>query len=80
MTTQAPNRHATARGFAIYDEFLDDHGCVVRVQKSSAATASLVWIFCANRDDPEKDCSPHLDVAGARRLRDALNTFIRENK
>lgn len=80
-------RRVTARGFDVYDEFADSYGNWVRVQRSSAAILydgdlnavedSWVWIF-SEREGASNP--PHLSIAQARRLRDALNTFIRENK
>jgi len=63
-----PARSTTDRGFVIYDEFTDTYGHEVRVQESSLATDTRVWVFAS-------DGSAHLDVA---RVRDALDTFIRE--
>lgn len=72
-------RSTTERGFTIYDEFTDTYGNEVRVQESSAATGAKVWIFCNDRGLPAKEEAPHLDVEQAKRLRDALDAFIREN-
>ena len=74
-----PNRSATERGFTIYDEFPDTYRNDVRVQQSSAATGPRVWIFC-NEGGSEESTSPHLDVAQAERVRDALDAFITEQK
>lgn len=65
------NRSITERGFTIYDEFTDTNGSQIRVQESSIATESRCWIFA----NPP---SPHLNVEQAKRVRDALNAFIRE--
>ena len=66
-----PARSTTDRGFVIYDEFTDTYGHEVRVQESSLATDTRVWVFAS-------DGSAHLDIAQASRVRDALDTFIRE--
>lgn len=73
----------TERGFHEYAEFADAYGCCVRVRESSSAEAAHVWIFC---DKGGKDCvfhlgewsaySPHLNLAQATKLRDALSRFI----
>lgn len=73
-----PDRSTTERGFAVYDQFTDAYGSQVRVQESSSATEPRCWIFAAQRDDGESS-SPHLDVEQARRVRDALDAFIREH-
>jgi hypothetical protein len=67
------NRPRTARGFLIFDEFLDLYGSTVRVQESSLATDVACWIFC-ERDGIAK--TPHLDADMALRLRNALGEFI----
>lgn len=77
----------TPRGFIVFSEFTDSYGSRIRVQESSSAEERAVWIFCHNnecgRADPlasvlggEKDFTPHLNVAQARRLRNALDKFI----
>src|SRR5260370_30431375 len=67
------NRGTTERGFAIYDEFADTYGTVIRIQKSSIATDLRCWIFTEGGTG-----SPHLNIEQAKRVRDALDTFIRE--
>ncbi len=74
----APRRSVTHRGFTIYDEVTDSYGHVVRVQHSSSATRDAVWIFCDDGGDDRPAPSPHLDVAQATRVRDALSAFIAE--
>src|ERR1017187_6377582 len=74
-----PNRSATERGFTIYDQLTDTYRNDVRVQQSSAATGPRVWIFC-DKGGTEESTSPHLDVAQAERVRDALDAFITEQK
>lgn len=68
-----PNRSATERGFTIYDQFTDRYGHRVTVQESSLATEPCCWIF-------HDSTAPHLTLSQARRVRDALDTFIRENQ
>lgn len=71
----------TSRGFAIYDMLTDRYGHDVRVQQSSLATEDCVWIFCDRNeefDTPGFEPSPHLTVAQAARVRDALSAFIAE--
>lgn len=65
----------TERGFAIYAEFADSYGSEIRVQESSSAEGPHVWIFCRNVSAPNMD--PHLTPAQARRVRDALDRFLR---
>ena len=64
-------RSTTDRGFAIYDEFTDRYGNQVSVVESSLATEACCWIFSGK--------APHLTVEQARRVRDALDAFVREN-
>lgn len=66
-----PDRSTTERGFTIYDEFTDRYGNEVSVVESSLATEACCWIFC--------DRAPHLTVAQARRVRNALDAFIAES-
>jgi len=77
MSTE-PDRSLTPRGFVIYDQFKDTYGSEIRIQHSSAATRTCVWIFADGEDDSTS--SPHLDVEQAKRVRDALDVFIRENE
>jgi hypothetical protein len=72
-----PARGVTPHGRAIYDEFTDLNGSRVWVQDSSLASDRAVWVF-AQRGDMDTD--PHLNVEQARRVRDALDAFIRENE
>lgn len=85
-----PARTVTPRGFTVYDEFTDTYGATIKVQQSSSASGPRCWIFASasagERDTmPPRtwpagsDPSPHLDVAQARRVRDALDAFIREH-
>lgn len=77
MPDDRPGRSVTNRGFAVYDQFVDHYGSEVRVQKSSLASEPAVWIF-AQRDG--KDESALLTLEQAKRVRDALDSFIAENK
>ena len=74
-----PNRSTTGRGFTVYDEFTDTYGSTVIVQESSSAEGARIWIFCRHGGFPQKANEPHLDVEQARRVRDALDTFIGEH-
>jgi hypothetical protein len=65
----------TPRGFAVYVELVDRHGSSVRVQESSAAEEPCVWIFAERGEEPT---APHLTVEQARRVRDGLDTFLRD--
>ncbi|MBX6350025.1 MAG: hypothetical protein IRZ11_00765 [Clostridia bacterium] len=56
----------TTQGLEVYTEFVDEHGTPVKV-KDSGAAAPRVWILTHNA---------HLDLEGARRVRDALDRFI----
>lgn len=71
-------RSTTERGFAIYDEFTDTYGGEVSVQESSIATDCRVWIFV--RHYRETGGGAHLNIEQAKRVRDALDAFIRENQ
>jgi hypothetical protein len=77
MTTDRPNRSTTSRGFAIYDEFTDTEGRTLCVKQSSDAESDCVWLFLTDTDS-RPALSPHLNLDQARRLRDALDTFIHE--
>jgi hypothetical protein len=76
----AANRSVTQRGFVIFDEITDLAGAKVRVQESSRAETHAVWIFCqgGSYTGPDTKPEPHLDVEMAKRVRDALDAFIRE--
>ena len=80
-----PNRSVTERGFTNYDEFTDTYRATITVRQSSAATQDCVWVFTDGGDVEPQDGSrlnrgsAHLDVEGARRLRDALDAFIAEH-
>lgn len=65
----------TNRGFSIYSKFKDLNGSEIRVQESSLATTSAVWIFCHN-DNPGLKGDAHLSVAQAKRVVVALQKFI----
>ena len=68
----------TSRGFNIYTEFRDTYKSEVRVQESSSACAPRVWIFCESAPG-NKDMSPHLSPAQARRVAKALLKFADAN-
>jgi hypothetical protein len=70
-------RSTTPRGFAVYDQFTDTYGSVIRVQQSSAAAESRCWIFAENAG-MDVAPAPHLNVEQAKRVRDALDAFITE--
>lgn len=72
-----PNRSATQRGFATYDEFNDRHGCEIRIRQSSLATEPAVWIFASSHGKNEP---AYLTIEQAKRVRDALDVFIAENQ
>lgn len=74
-----PNRSTTERGFTIYDDFTDTYGTQIRVQKSSSASGPRCWIFTYPAAG-NGAASPHLDVEQAKRVRDALDAFIREHE
>ena len=80
MTETTPARSMTLRGFTIYDQLTDAYGNDVRVQESSSATGPKVWIFCNKGGSPDQIGSPHLDLAQAQRVRDALTAFIEEQQ
>lgn len=87
MQTLRPNRSTTSRGFTTYDEFEDTRGRWVTVRQSSvvrsgAAAGPFVYVWAAvpSRQHPGTDepTVMHLTRDQAARLRDALDTFIRE--
>lgn len=70
----------TERGFAIYGHITDSRGNRIRVQESSAADDSYVWLFLdarAGEENPVDQVEPHLSVEQATELRDALNRFLK---
>lgn len=69
----------TQRGFAIYGHVTDSRGNSIRIQESSAADDSYVWLFFQPRtgEKNEDQVEPHLSVEGATELRDALNRFLK---
>ena len=66
----------TPRGFITYDEFPDSYGTTVTIRESSAASEPKVWIFAESAE--HEPAAAHLSVPQAVRVRDALDTFIRE--
>lgn len=82
MSETTPNRSETPRGFDTYDEFRDSYGAAVTIRQSSAASGPHVWLFIEGggtvSPDRPNEGSAHLDVEQARRVRDALDTFITE--
>jgi hypothetical protein len=82
MTEGTPNRSTTPRGFDTYDRFSDSYGASVTIRQSSAASGPHVWLFIEGggtvSPSHPNDGSAHLDVEQARRVRDALDTFIAE--
>lgn len=67
----------TESGFRIYGQLIDSHGTAIRVQESSAASGSHVWIFSTpNPETP--DAQPHLTPKQAERLVSMLQDFIAE--
>ena len=73
------NVRATPRGFKVYAELTDTYGSNVQVQESSSAEGPRVWIFADSGLQSGGNASPHLDVAQAKRVRDALGMFIRDH-
>ena len=70
----------TQRGFAVYGHITDSRRNTIRVQESSAADDSYVWLFLDPREGVEKvdeQVEPHLSVEQATELRDALNRFLK---
>lgn len=77
-------REVTSRGFRVYGYVGGGGDLKVRVQESSrAGVGAHVWLFlegeeCVVLNGEHIQPAPHLSVEGARELRDALDTFIRE--
>lgn len=69
--------NGSTTGFTVYDEFTDTYDARVRVQQSGSAPGPRVWIFAKAGDDSYT--APHLDIAQAKRVRDALDAFIAEH-
>jgi hypothetical protein len=82
MSESTPNRSVTPRGFDTYDEFQDSYGAAVAIRQSSAASGPHVWLSIRGggtaSHERANDGSAHLDVEQAKRVRDALDTFITE--
>ena len=74
-----PNRSVTERGFITYDEFTDTYDATVTVRESSAATRSCVWVNTQGGGVKGNHGSAHLDVRQAKRLRAALDAFIKDH-
>jgi hypothetical protein len=74
MAKRTPRRRTVGRGLRLWGTFKDTHGNRIRVQESSAADGPCMWIFCDSDQLP--DPSPHLNRAGARRLRAALDRYL----
>lgn len=67
----------TARGFAIYEDFTDLYGKKCCVVASSLATKRCVWIQNEVTEHMgEHLANAHLDVAMARRVIKALQSFV----
>ena len=78
-------KEKTNRGFRVYGRIqCSGYPGLVRVQESSMAGESAhVWLFldgesCSEHLGRHHKPEPHLNVAGAKLLRDALNQFIAE--
>jgi hypothetical protein len=77
-------KETTERGFRIYARVPSRDGGTVQVQESSLAfEGAHVRLFlkgaeCSEHMGRHHRPEPHLSVAGARALRDALATFITE--
>jgi hypothetical protein len=73
----------TMRGpWRIYAEFKDVDGQTVTVETNTSRSddRSLTWIACSDGTDRQHTVpSPHLTVAQARRVRDALDRFIKDH-
>jgi hypothetical protein len=70
----------TSRGFKIYSEFTDSYGSKIRIQESSNAEKTCVWIFCNNDTGHFSDPTPHLTVAQAKQVIKGLQAFIEDKK
>lgn len=64
----------THRGFKVYHTLTDTYGSEVRVQESSIVGRPCCWVFASSEHINEP--SPHLNVAQARELIQALEAFI----
>jgi hypothetical protein len=69
-------KHRTTRGFRVYGQFWCRYQTSIRVQESSAAFESCVWLFLRGRNGGEADA--HLGLEGAKLLLDALQEFIED--
>lgn len=76
------DKKRTARGFRIYDDAIKSHHGNLRVQESSLAFAGAhVWLFYDDNDPEYKGKyipTPQINVASAKKLISALETFIKE--
>jgi Holliday junction resolvase-like predicted endonuclease len=69
----------TARGFRIYDEFVDKYHSSVDVVQSSLATDDCVWVLVKSQDPSySNEGAIHLTVENAKRLRKALKEWIKD--
>lgn len=67
----------TDGGIVVYDKFVDLSGNEVQVEDHGDNDRPTVWIFSFGGDGD--DWPMHLDVDQARRVRDALDAFVKEN-
>ena len=80
------------RGLYDYARIVDTYGNTITVRTSSAACERAIWIFTKDMEgrshttgavgypDGIATVEPHLNVAAAKKLRDALNRFIRDEE
>ena len=71
----AEGEYKTPRGFQGYLEMTDLYDARIRVQQSSLAIDSAVWIFCDSSPHMENP-SPHLNAEMAKKVIAALQEFV----
>jgi hypothetical protein len=74
MTKKYEDFEKTNRGFMIFGRLKDINGSDVRVQESSLADDYCCFVFTSNKH--MENFGPHINVAQAKKLVEALNDFI----
>lgn len=76
MTVSA-SRPMIRCGLVRFTQFRDSYGATVRVQSSSAAEKPHVWVYIGVGMANSGDVAAHLTRGQAKRLRDALDRWLR---
>lgn len=66
------------RGWRVYAELRDAYGADVLVKQSSSAEGSHLWIFVKGGGITNNDGASHLTRAQAKRVRAAIDKWLKE--